>query len=65
MKSQQPNVIKGKDRQQITDVTWGIKGDIFRIREMRVGLRGLARLKRKARTLKKKCLRRYIDNEKV
>ena len=58
MKSKQPYVIQNKDRQQITDVTWAVKGDIFRMREMEVGLRGLARLRRRAETLKDRCLRR-------
>jgi len=47
------------------DVTWAIKGDIFRMRETRVGLRGLTRLRRRARALKERCLRRYVDDKKV
>jgi len=35
------------------------------MREMKVGLRGLARYRRRARALKKRCLRRYIGDKKV
>jgi len=45
--------------------TWAVKGDIFRIKEMRVGLRRLVRLRRRAGVLKERCLRRYVDNKKV
>jgi len=40
------------------DVTWAVKGTIFRTREMGVGLRGLTKYKRRVRVLKKRCLRR-------
>jgi len=58
MKSKQPTIIKDKDRQWIIDVTWAVKEDIFRMREMKVELRGLTRLRRRVRTLKERCLRR-------
>ena len=58
MKSQQPNVIKGKDRRQITDVTWAVKGDIFRTGKIGVGLRGLTKYRRRVGVLKERCLRR-------
>jgi len=65
MKSQRPNVIEGKDRQQIMDVTWAVKGDIFRTREMGVGLRGVMKYRRRVRVLKERSLRRYIGDKKV
>jgi len=65
IKSQRPDIIKCKDRWWIMDVTWAIKGDIFKMRKMRVGLRGLVRLRRRAGIIKKRSLRRYVDNEKV
>jgi len=58
IKSQWPDVTKGKDRRQITDVTWAVKGDIFRMRATRVGLRGLTKYRRRAGVLKKRSLRR-------
>jgi len=58
MKSKQPYVIKGKDRQRIMDVTWAVKGALFRMRETGVGSRGLTKYRRRARALKERCLRR-------
>jgi len=58
IKSQQSNIIKGKDRPQITDVTWAVKGAIFRMREMGVSLRGLTKYSRRVGVLKERCLRR-------
>jgi len=58
IRSKQSTVIKDKDRSQITDITWAVKGDIFRTREIGVDLRGLTRLRRRVRMLKERCLRR-------
>ena len=58
IKSQQPNVTKGKDRQRITDVTWAVKGVIFRKGEIRAGSRGLTKYRKRIRVLKERYLRR-------
>jgi len=39
--------------------------DIFRTRKTEVGLRRLAKYRRRAGVLKERWLRRYVDNEKV
>jgi len=40
------------------DVTWAVKGAIFRTRQMGVGLRGLTKYRREVGALKERCLRR-------
>jgi len=40
------------------DVTWAVKGAIFRTKDMGVGLRGLTKYNRRVGMLEERCLRR-------
>jgi len=40
------------------NVTWAVKGAIFKMREMGVGSRGLKKYSRRVGALKERCLRR-------